>query len=176
MFASAIGGKDGMNGREKNDNQFKIESCVTLHFSAPKHILGWFVLKFWIFNMLILLYKLLYSSFSFRQQMRWTNEQDVMFLREVLVHEPWNHKYGSQERGKAWEKIAESLNGLNTIYEIWRQSIRDRYMLLVDNFKKCEWEEAAASGISPEETESGIAPADIIGRFSRKQMKFIRSK
>ena len=54
MFASALGGKDEMNGREKNDNQFKIESCVTLHFSAPKHILGWFVLKFWIFNMLIL--------------------------------------------------------------------------------------------------------------------------
>ena len=48
--------------------------------------------------------------------MRWTNEQ-VMFLREVLVHEPWNHKYGSQERGNVWEKIAESLNGLNTIYE-----------------------------------------------------------
>ena len=67
--------------------------------------------------MLILLDKLLYSSFSFCQQMRWTNEQEVMFLREVLVYELWNYKYGSQERGNVWEKIAESLNGLNTIYE-----------------------------------------------------------
>ena len=36
--------------------------------------------------------------------MRWTNEHDVMFLRQVLVYEPWKHKCGSQERGKVWEK------------------------------------------------------------------------
>ena len=101
--------------------------------------------------------------------MRWTSGHDVMFLREVLVHEPWKQKYGSQERGKVWEKIAESLNGLNTVCELYfkvtQRSVRDRYKLLVDNFKKREREEAAASGISPEETESDIALADIIERF-----------
>ena len=98
--------------------------------------------------------------------MRWTSEHDVIFLREVLVHEPWKQKYGSQERGKVWEKIAESLNGLNTVCELYfkvtQRSVRDRCKLLVDNFKKREREEAAASGISPEETESDIALADII--------------
>ena len=101
--------------------------------------------------------------------MRWTSEHDVIFLREVLVHEPWKQKYGSQERGKVWEKIAESLNGLNTVCELYfkvtQRSVRDRYKLLVDNFKKREREEDAASGISPEETESDIALADIIERF-----------
>ena len=101
--------------------------------------------------------------------MRWTSGHDVMFLREVLVHEPWKQKYGSQERGKAGEKIAESLNGLNNVCELYfkvtQRSVRDRYKLLVDNFKKREREEAAASGISPEETESDIALADIIERF-----------
>ena len=92
-----------------------------------------------------------------------------MFLREVLVHEPWKQKYGSQERGKVWEKIAESLNGLNTVCELYfkvtQRSVRDRYKLLVDNFKKREQEEAAASWISPEETESDIVLADINERF-----------
>ena len=64
--------------------------------------------------------------------MRWTSEHDVMFLREVLVHEPWKQKYGSQERGKVWEKIAESLNGLNTVCELYfkvtQRSVRDRYI------------------------------------------------
>ena len=107
-------------------------SYVTLYyFPAPEHIVGCFVLKSWIFSMLILLDKLLFS-FSFSQQMRWTSEHDVMFLREVLVHEPWKQKYGSQERGKVWEKIAESLNGLNTVCELYfkvtQRSVRDRYI------------------------------------------------
>ena len=92
-----------------------------------------------------------------------------MFLREFLVHEPWKHKYGSQERGKVWEKIAKSLNDLNTVcewyFKVTQRSVRDRYKLLVDNFKKREQEETAASGISPEEAESDIVLADIIERF-----------
>ena len=85
--------------------------------------------------------------------MGWTNEHDVMFLREVLVHEPWKHKYGSQGRGKVSEKIAESLNGLKTVcelhFKVIQRSVRERYKLLVDNFKKREQAETAASGISP---------------------------
>ena len=82
--------------------------------------------------MLISLDKLL-LFFSFSQQMRWTSEHDVIFLREVLVHEPWK-----QKRGKIWEKIAESLNALNTVCELYfkvtQRSVRDRYKLLVDQF------------------------------------------
>ena len=65
--------------------------------------------------------------------------------------------------------MAESLNGLNTVCELYfkvtQRSVRDRYKLLVDNFKKREQEEAAASWISPEETESDIVLADINERF-----------
>ena len=51
--------------------------------------------------------------------MRWTSGHDVIFLREVLVHESWKQKYGSHERGKLWEKVAGSLNGLNTVCELY---------------------------------------------------------
>ena len=89
----------------------------------------------------------------------------MLFLRKVLVHEPWKQKYESQ----VWEKTAESLNGLNTACELYfkvtQQSVRDCYKLLVDNFKKREREEAATSEVSSEETESDIALTDIIERF-----------
>ena len=130
--------------------------------SAPK-------LKFWIFSRLILLNKLLSSSFLFGLHMRWTNEHDVIFLRTVLVHELWKYKYGSQKREDVWGKVAESLNGLNSVCKLYlkvtHQSARDRYKLLVDNFKKREQEKAAASEISAEETEIDVALADITERF-----------
>ena len=46
MFISALGGEDGMNRWEKNDKLFKIDSHLTLYFSAPKQFVGFFVLKF----------------------------------------------------------------------------------------------------------------------------------
>ena len=93
-----------------------------------------------------------------------------MFLKEVLVHEFWKHKYGSQEWGKASEKIAESSNGLNSVCELYFKATQwpawDRYKLFVDNFKKLEREEAVASGIFLEETKVDIALGDIIERFN----------
>ena len=52
-------------------------------------------------------------------------------------------------------KVAESVNTLNSVCELYftQRSARDRYKLLVDNFKKREQEEAALSGISLEETK-----------------------
>ena len=99
--------------------------------------------------------------------MRWTYEHDVMLMREVLLHEPWMHRRGSPERGKVWDKIAESLNGLNTTmyFKVTQRSVRDRYNLLVENYKKKEREEARASGIDAEETELDQSVADAIERF-----------
>ena len=80
---------------------------------------------------------------------------------------------------KVLEKIAESLNVLNTVcegyFKVTQRSVRDQYKLLVDNFKKRERGEAAASRISVEETESDIAVADIIEPFE-EEMKCIRNK
>ena len=42
--------------------------------------------------------------------MRLTEEHDIFFLREILLHEPYQYKKGSIERGKSWEKIANALN------------------------------------------------------------------
>ena len=53
----------------------------------------------------------LFSS-HFGKRMKWTKDHDIIFLRELLLFEPWNYKYGSKERGNCWERISESLNQL----------------------------------------------------------------
>ena len=84
-----------------------------------------------------------------------------MNLGNINVDHKNEEKYG---------KNAESLNGLNSVRELYfkvtQRSVRDRYKLLGDNFKKREREEAAASGILPEEAEK-ITLADIIERFEK---------
>ena len=44
--------------------------------------------------------------------MRWTEEHDKLPVREILLFEPWNHRYASKERGQSWERISEALNNI----------------------------------------------------------------
>ena len=84
-----------------------------------------------------------------------------MNLGNINVDHKNEEKYG---------KNTESLSGLNSVRELYfkvtQRSVRDRYKLLGDNFKKREREEAATSGILPEEAEK-ITLADIIERFEK---------
>ena len=71
--------------------------------------------------------------------MRWTNEHDVVSERIWFINlGNINMDHKNEERyGK---KVAESLNGLNSIcelhfnFKVTHRSERDRYKLLVDNF------------------------------------------
>ena len=38
--------------------------------------------------------------------MAWTEQHDILFLGEILHIQPWIHRHGSVERGKAWDEIA----------------------------------------------------------------------
>ena len=42
--------------------------------------------------------------------MMWTDAHDVLFVREVLLFEPYQHRKGSVERKQVWEQLAVSLN------------------------------------------------------------------
>ena len=49
--------------------------------------------------------------------MEWTDEHDVLLLREIVAGELFTHKKGSPERGKIWEAIQDQLNKLDTPVE-----------------------------------------------------------
>ena len=98
--------------------------------------------------------------------MKWSNQHDIMLLREMLLFQPWSYRYGSVERGQVWETIADSLNRINRpVFKVNQRSVRDRYHLLKKRFLKQTNAEHRASGISPEETEIDKALQNITEQF-----------
>ena len=85
----------------------------------------------------------------------WTEDHDVLMLREAVTSEPYNFKPKSSERGKVWESIAAYLNSLKTPdFRVTARAVRDRYALLISRHKLKQRKEEKASGIDvPEPTE-----------------------
>ena len=99
--------------------------------------------------------------------MEWKQECDLLLLQEIVVSEPFKFKSSTRERGKVWEEIAERLNG-NEVFRNRlgsKRAVRDRYSLLAKKYKKKMTEEAKASGISPELTETDKLLEQIIEMF-----------
>jgi len=95
--------------------------------------------------------------------MNWTFEHDVMLCREILVIEPFSFRYGSRERGQAWEKIAHNLNqSIHPKFNVDQRAVRDHFLKLERVFKRKIAEEERASGISPESTELDMAMEEIV--------------
>jgi len=46
--------------------------------------------------------------------MEWSEEHDVLFLREMLARNIFGAKKGSPARGLAWEAIVDSVNEIHS--------------------------------------------------------------
>ena len=87
-------------------------------------------------------------------------------LREILHIQPWSKRHGSVERGQLRDETAVVLNFLEDMnFEVTTRSIRDRYTLLVEKYKKKWREEENVSGINPKHTEIDDVLLDLIQRF-----------
>ena len=92
-----------------------------------------------------------------------------------MLFELFAYKFGSDERGKYWERITESLSAIKTesiSFKVTQRSVRDRYNKLEKNHKKKTSDENKQSGISTEQSEKDIALDDIIERFRESSIKF----
>ena len=114
-----------------------------------------------------------YFLYHFRA-MRWTQDHEIVFLRQVLLFEPWQYKTGSSERGKVWEMLSDTLNANTTIYfKVTARSLRDHLRLKLDQFKRKMKNEEKASGIDPPEmSEEDIALEDITEKFDEAEVQF----
>ena len=85
--------------------------------------------------------------------MIWSKEHKLTLCREIVLHDMYQHKDDSRERGQCLDRIAESLNFVTVIwFKIDQRALRDKIKLLqlyVTNRNKGE----CSSGISPEHTE-----------------------
>ena len=84
--------------------------------------------------------------------MEWTEQHDVLFLREMVVSDIFDYKKGSPDRGRIWEAIQERLNNVEQPKFVLKdkRAVRDRWNLLQSKFRKRMAEEEKASGIDVE--------------------------
>ena len=94
--------------------------------------------------------------------MSWTKEKDVLFSREILVTNPFKHKFGSRERGSSWDLIATSLNSLgNPIFKVDQRSLRDHLNKLLRDYSRKQNQERRASGVEVEVEEIDVLLEEI---------------
>ena len=99
--------------------------------------------------------------------MEWTDEHDVLMLREMVVSDVFSFKKGSVSRGDAWDSIAEKLNQIDSPqFRIKdKRGVRDRWELVRQKFKSKIREEEAASGVVVEDlTEKEVLIDELIER------------
>ena len=104
--------------------------------------------------------------FAFRA-MKWTEDHDVIMLREIIVSDLFSFKKGSVARGERWEAITEKLNQVKTprFHLKEKRAVRDRWLLLRKKFKAKMRAEEEASGISVEEmSEMDVLLEELVGK------------
>ena len=99
--------------------------------------------------------------------MYWTTAHDTLLCREVLALEPYKYKKGSNEAGKIWTDIAQSLKNCQQLkfkQNLSQRAVRERFSLLQARYKEKEMEEIRASGISAEQDEVDVLLDEITER------------
>ena len=108
--------------------------------------------------------------------MEWTDDNDILLLREMIASELFQFKKGSPDRGKIWESIQERLNKLDNPNFVIKEKrgVRDRWNLLQAKFKRMQREELQASGIDCELSEKDALIEEVCEKedsFSAKDKK-----
>ena len=47
--------------------------------------------------------------------MEWTDDKDVILLREMLVSDLFTYKNGTTKKGKVWDDISDKLNAMTSL-------------------------------------------------------------
>ena len=86
----------------------------------------------------------------------------IVFVRRILVLEPFQAKTGSIDRGQIWDKIANNLNSLeHPQFRVTKRSVRERFTLLSDKFRAKMRDKERASGIDTDLNEVEKALEEI---------------
>ena len=99
--------------------------------------------------------------------MEWTEDHDVLLLREILASDLFSFKKRSVARGERWEWIAEKLNEVKTLsfHLKDKRAVRDRWVLLQKKYKAKMHQEETASGISVEDmSEIDVLLEELVGK------------
>ena len=99
--------------------------------------------------------------------MEWTEDHDVILLREILASDLFSFKKGSVARGERWESITEKLNQVKTLsfHLKDKRAVRDRWVLLQKKYNANMHQEETASGISVDDmSEIDVLLEELVGK------------
>ncbi|CAH3185032.1 unnamed protein product [Porites lobata] len=110
------------------------------------------------------------------KMMFWTDRHDVILCREILIHNPFQYKKSSIQRGQVWNDIAERLVAVDEVRfksDLDRRGVHDQYNLLANKLRRKLKDERKASGIETDMSEVEVALEDLgeRGDESDKQHK-----
>ena len=127
--------------------------------------------------------------------MDWTEEHDIILLREVLAQDPnfitllqrngldrgavelaqdpYSYKTGSRERGQVLQTFADVLNNMQQPqFKVTSRSIRDHLNSLLSKFKSKTNKELKASGIEVETTQLNASLEEVLSAKTEYDIKF----
>lgn len=94
---------------------------------------------------------------SQKRAMVWSEAHDKFLCREVIAVDPFSDtKRGTVQRSGKWSEIAwalMSIKDIETPFRVDKRSVRDRYNLLADRFRRKLKAEEKASGIDTQMSE-----------------------
>ena len=92
--------------------------------------------------------------------MSWTEEKDVLLMREMAAQGIFQFKSGSRERGTVWQAIAKNLNGHKDLFHsVTSRGVRDRFTLILRRYKAKNAEELKSTG---EGSEDELSEYDLL--------------
>ena len=107
--------------------------------------------------------------------MFWTERHDTILCREILIHNPFQNKKSSIQRGQVWKNIAERLVTVKEVRfkaDLDQRAVRDRYNLLANKLRRKLKDEEKASGIETDMTELEAALEDLIEREDQSDAQY----
>ena len=107
--------------------------------------------------------------------MFWTERHDTILCREILIHNPFQNKKSSIQRGQVWKNIAERLVTVKEVRfkaDLDQRAVRDRYNLLANKLRRKLKDEDKASGIETDMTELEAALEDLIEREDQSDAQY----
>ena len=114
------------------------------------------------------------TSSLYYRKMDWTEEHDIILLREALAQDPYSYKTRSRERGKVLQSIADVLNNMQqSQFKVTSRSIRDHLNALLSKFKSKTNKELKASGFEVQNHRLNALLEEVFSAKTEYDIKFI---
>ena len=107
----------------------------------------------------------------FIRPVEWTDDHDILLMKEMMISDLFLHKKGSPSRGLIWESIVEKLNAPDSVvFDLKdKRSVRNRWTLLRNNYKSKIRKEAARGTDVDQVSEKNA----LIEELSAKEDSFV---